>query len=85
MRIRATGEHVRSRLPAGVATVEDLPDDAGWVRVRLVAVRLDWVPAALAGLDRPFVVEEPDDLRALVHDLARRLHTSADEVANPGG
>jgi predicted DNA-binding transcriptional regulator YafY len=79
VRVRATAEHVRSSLPAGVATVEEI--DPEWVRARFRAVRLDWVPAALAGLDRPFVVEEPEALRAAVRDLARRL----EESVNPGG
>ena len=85
VRVQGTTEHVRARLPAGVATVDDLPDEAGWVRVRLVAVRLDWVPGALAGLDRPFVIEQPEALRTLVHDLALRLADSADALPNPGG
>lgn len=82
VRIEASAPHVRTRLPPGVAVVEPVPDSDGWVRVRLHAERLDWVPAALAGLDRPFVVEEPDALRDQVRDLARRL---ADSAANPGG
>jgi hypothetical protein len=34
---------------------------------------VDWVPAVLAGLDRPFVVEHPPALRELVHALGTRL------------
>ena len=45
----------------------------GWVRVRLQAERLDWIPAVLAGLDRPFVIEQPAALRDQVRALARRL------------
>ncbi|WP_433038483.1 helix-turn-helix transcriptional regulator [Actinomycetospora sp. CA-053990] len=81
VRVEASAQHVRTRLPRGVAVVEPVPDSDGWVRVRLHAERLDWVPAALAGLDRPFVVEEPDALRDHVRDLARRLANSA---GNPG-
>jgi len=47
------------------------------VRVRLRAERLDWVPAVLAWLDRPFVIEYPDALRGEVHALARRLAARA--------
>ena len=85
LRIQAPAELIRTRLPASIATVEDIPagpvsgaDGAdaagdGWVRVRLQAERLDWVPAVLAGLDRPFVIEHPKALRDQVLALARRL------------
>lgn len=35
--------------------------------------RLDWLPAVLASLDRPFVIERPDELRGLVEAFAERL------------
>jgi predicted DNA-binding transcriptional regulator YafY len=63
--------------------VEEIPDrpagghGPGWVRVRLQAERLDWVPALLAGLDRPFVIESPDALRDQVRGLAGRLASYA--------
>jgi len=82
LRVQGTAEQVRARIPAGTATVEELPADPGedgrWVRVRLRAERLDWVPSVLAWLDRPFVIEYPDALRGHVRDLARRLAAYAD-------
>ena len=42
----------------------------------LRAERLDWVPAVLASIDRPFVIERPDELRGLVAALADRLAAS---------
>ena len=77
LRIEATVEQIRARLPASVATIEELPD--GWHRVGLRAERLDWVPGVLALLDRPFVIERPDELRDLVRELAGRLVRSAEE------
>jgi hypothetical protein len=53
------------------------PRAEGWLRVDLRAERLDWVPAVLASLDRPFVIERPDELRGLVAALAERLAASA--------
>ena len=53
------------------------PRAEGWLRVDLRAERLDWVPAVLASLDRPFVIERPDELRGLVIALAERLAASA--------
>ena len=106
LRVLGTAEQVRARLPAGIATVVQIPADAGpepagqeardlpepsrpragsgepqsggWVRVRLRAQRLEWVPSLLASLDRPFVIEYPDALRDHVRALARRLTASAD-------
>ena len=82
LRIQATAEQIRARLPASVATIESAaagedPRAEGWLRVDLRAERLDWVPAVLASLDRPFVIERPDELRGLVAALAERLAASA--------
>lgn len=49
------------------------PEAGRWSRVELRVERLDWLPAVLASLDRPFVVERPDELRGLVEDFAGRL------------
>jgi predicted DNA-binding transcriptional regulator YafY len=87
LRIQGTVEQIRARLPASVASIEESPSgpDADrqtprWLRVELRAERLDWIPAVLASLDRPFVIERPDELRALVIALAGRLATSAREA-----
>jgi hypothetical protein len=100
LRVLGTAEQVRARLPAGIATVQELPADPAqepaaqaardlpepsrpravsgaresgeWVRVRLRAERLEWVPSLLAWLDRPFVIEYPDALRDHVHAHQRR-------------
>jgi predicted DNA-binding transcriptional regulator YafY len=83
LNIQATIEQIRARLPASVATVEELPEGGAdpqterWFRVELHAERLDWLPPLLASLDRPFVVERPDELRDLIAALASRLATSA--------
>jgi predicted DNA-binding transcriptional regulator YafY len=84
LRIQGTIEQIRARLPASVATVEELPAAGGpdpqtepWFRVELQAERLDWLPPLLASLDRPFAVERPGELRDLISALASRLATSA--------
>jgi hypothetical protein len=66
------------------AIIEELPPadgaDSGtepWFRVELRAQSLDWVPPALASLDRPFLVERPDELRDLIIALADRLAAAA--------
>jgi predicted DNA-binding transcriptional regulator YafY len=84
LRIHGTAEQIRARLPASVATLEELPPPAGtqeqtppWFRAELRAEQLDWLPPVLASLDRPFVIEQPDELRSLVIALADRLTASA--------
>jgi predicted DNA-binding transcriptional regulator YafY len=77
LRIEATADQIRARLPGSVATIEELAD--GWCRVDLRAEELDWVPGVLAMLDRPFVIERPDELRDLVRELAGRLVRSTGE------
>lgn len=77
LRVEGTAEQVRPLFPRGIATVHDCADSRGWVRVRIQAERLDWVPAVLAGIGRPFVIEEPEALRPLVQALADRLTAAA--------
>ncbi|MFF8309759.1 helix-turn-helix transcriptional regulator [Streptomyces lydicus] len=88
LRIHGTVEQIRARLPAAVATLEEYEPTAGtdrsserWLRVELRAERLDWLPPALASLDRPFVIERPAELRHLVVALADRLTSSARKPA----
>ncbi|MFG2592420.1 helix-turn-helix transcriptional regulator [Streptomyces sp. NPDC048438] len=84
LRVQDTAEHINARLPAGIAIVEEPPspgdgdtDTERWSRVELRVERLDWLPAVLASLDRPFVIERPDELRGLVEAFAERLSDSA--------
>src|SRR5277367_1657862 len=51
---------IRRVLPEEAAADAD-PQAGRWLRVDLRAERLDWVPAVLASLDRPFVIERPDE------------------------
>ncbi|MFG3248048.1 helix-turn-helix transcriptional regulator [Streptomyces sp. NPDC048187] len=99
VRVRGTAEEVRALLPGSVAVVaaeagaggasgkggEDGAGDDAWCRVEIRAERLDWLPGLLASLDRPFVVERPDELRGLVADLADRLSDAARQTPPNGG
>ncbi|MFG3128944.1 helix-turn-helix transcriptional regulator [Streptomyces tendae] len=90
VRVRGTAEEIRARLPRSVAVVaategEGEGDGDGWCRVEIRAERLDWLPGLLASLDRPFVVERPDELRGLVADLAGRLMDAARGTPPPRG
>ncbi|OZM78306.1 YafY family protein [Pseudonocardia sp. MH-G8] len=84
LRVQGSVEQIRTRLPAGIALVEEPAsaadvdaDPRHWARVELRAERLDWLPGVLASLDLPFVIERPDELRDLVAALAERLTHSA--------
>lgn len=84
VRVHDTAATVRSRLPPGLATVGDTPDEDGWVQVRLQAERLDWVPGVLGGLDAPFIIDEPAELQELVRAWAARLAAAADAASVAG-
>lgn len=84
LRIHGTVQQIRARLPASVASVEEPATEAGadskaerWFRVELRMEQLDWLPAVLASLGRPFVIERPDELRGLVAAFADRLASYA--------
>lgn len=87
VRIESTPDHVRAGLPEALTPVVEqleagdegwLPGSpVGWVRVQLRAERLGWLPPLLAGLDRPFIVDEPAELRDEVRRLAERLTAAA--------
>jgi predicted DNA-binding transcriptional regulator YafY len=79
-RVRADAETVGRKLPLGLAVLEPVPDEEGWLRIRINAQALDWVPALIAGLDRPFVIEEPAELRDHVRAFADRLRAGADAL-----
>ncbi|MGW2858559.1 helix-turn-helix transcriptional regulator [Streptomyces sp. NPDC001205] len=89
LRVQGTAEQIRARLPAGLATLTELPPESGgeeasWFRVELRVERLDWLPAVLASLDGPFVIERPAELRTLVTALADRLTAAARPPRNGG-
>jgi len=88
VRVRAGADEVRARLPVGLATVDAVEGEDGWVRVGLSAERLDWVPGVLVALDADLVVEAPPELRELVVALGRRLVTAGQDsgpTTAPGG
>ncbi|MDQ0757779.1 helix-turn-helix transcriptional regulator [Streptomyces canus] len=85
LRIHGTVEQIRARLPASVASVDEPaagadPETGRWLRVEIRAEQLDWLPPVLASLDRPFVIERPDELRGLVAAFADRLASYAGQV-----
>ncbi|MFI6348128.1 helix-turn-helix transcriptional regulator [Streptomyces sp. NPDC050560] len=83
LRVRGTVERIRAQLPASVAVLEEEPGarepdgTPPWVRAELRVERLDWLPPVLAALDLPFMVERPDELRALVVAFADRFAARA--------
>ncbi|HTL42622.1 MAG TPA: WYL domain-containing protein [Pseudolysinimonas sp.] len=92
LRVEATADYVADRLPQGLATITELRrgDEGwqpgsmeGWLRVSLRAERLGWLPPLLAGLDRPFIVDDPAELRVEVGRLASRLADIAESGASP--
>lgn len=78
LRVQAEAAHIRARLPPSVAILEPIGESSGdgvdpWFRIEIRAVRLDWIPGVIAALDRPVVIEQPDELRELVARLGAVL------------
>lgn len=78
VRVQGSERAVRMRMPGSIATIEPVSGEPGWLRARWRAERLDWVPSVLAGLNCPFVIEEPDELRERVRVLAGQLAAYAE-------
>jgi predicted DNA-binding transcriptional regulator YafY len=72
--IEATLAEVRRRIPPAVA---NLAEADGGVLMRARAERLDGMARMLAGLEWPFVIRRPDELRTAVVTLAQHLMWSA--------
>jgi predicted DNA-binding transcriptional regulator YafY len=78
VRVQGSERVVRMRMPGSIAIIEPVDGKPEWLRVRWRVERLDWVPSILAGLGRPFVIEEPAELRERVRALAGQLTSWAD-------
>ena len=61
------------------ATLAELEAHEGRTLLRLRAESLEWAASVLAGLDCPFAIVAPDELRDSVRALGRRLVTTADD------
>jgi predicted DNA-binding transcriptional regulator YafY len=63
-------EQATARLPASLA---ELSDENGRTRLSIRVASLDWVAGLLAGLECDFEIVRPEELRASIESLARRL------------
>ena len=66
-------EEATRRLPA---TLAELAEADGGTLLRMRVSSLDWMARILAGLDCPFTILKPEELRASVRGLADRLVAS---------
>jgi predicted DNA-binding transcriptional regulator YafY len=73
--IETTLDAAARRIPAAVAS---LSEAEGGVLLRTRAERLDGMARLLAGLEWPFVVHTPDELRTALRELAATLTAAAD-------
>ncbi len=78
VRVQGSERVVRMRMPGSIAIIEPIDGEPEWVRVQWRVEQLDWVPSVLAGLGRPFVIEEPGELRERVRALAGQLASWAE-------
>ncbi|MFJ1797169.1 helix-turn-helix transcriptional regulator, partial [Kitasatospora griseola] len=80
LRIHGTAEQIRAHLPSASRawrTTSQDPAAERRLRVEIRAQRLDRVARTPALLDRPFVIERPDELRDRVLAFADRLASHA--------
>lgn len=81
MRIRDTEEHLRTFLPRSVARIERIDEAIDgspgegppWHRVEIRADSLDWLPPIIAVMEADVVIEQPEELRDLVREVATRM------------
>jgi predicted DNA-binding transcriptional regulator YafY len=66
-------EDATRRLPA---TLAELAEADGGTRLRMRVSSLEWMASVLAGVGCTFAVEEPEELRTSVRELADRLAAS---------
>ena len=67
-------DEARRRVPA---TLAELADEGGKTSLRMRVSSLDWAASLLAGLGCAFSVRGPDELRASLAELSRRLADSS--------
>ncbi|HTJ35519.1 MAG TPA: YafY family protein [Dactylosporangium sp.] len=79
--LRAAPAEVARRVPAAFGTVQSAGADGWPTRLTCRAERLDGMAQMLAGLGWDFAIVRPDELRAEVAKLGRRLVASADTVS----
>lgn len=73
-------EEAARRLPA---TLAELVEAGEGTLLRMRVGSLDWTAGLLAGLDCGFTIRSPEELRASVRALARRLEAQADAEMHP--
>lgn len=84
LRIRASEERIRERLPRSVARLERLESGDGgqpWHRAVIRAESLDWLPSAIAALDGEVRIEHPVELRDRVKAAAASMLRAAGDDA----
>jgi predicted DNA-binding transcriptional regulator YafY len=64
-------------------TVGELLEAQDGTLLRMRVSSLDWMASVLAGLDCPFTIRRPAELRARVRALADRLEASAERLGEP--
>jgi predicted DNA-binding transcriptional regulator YafY len=76
VRLAASVEHVRPRVPPTIAELTPDGEDACILRMRSDSLR--WTAEVLASLGCPFTINFPDELRAEVRAVAELLMASAE-------
>lgn len=75
LRVQAGEDEIRRHLPPSVAELERVTSPKGepWFRAVIHTESLEWLPRVLLALGRSVVIEEPDELRAVILEQSARL------------
>lgn len=77
--VDAPVEAVRENLPTNLVVLEELPE--GRTRLRSSASSLEWFAWRIAPIPFPMTIVEPEEMRAVMRDIADRVRAIVD--ANP--
>lgn len=79
--LKTTLEEAQRAVPPMVGSLEETPEG---IILRRAVPRLEWMAYFLIGLDFPTVILQPEELRVLVRQIAKRLlHMAGDEIPQP--
>lgn len=72
--LKTSLEHAQVIIPPYLGTLEETPDG---VILKRTSTRLQWIAFALLSLDVPIEIKQPNELRQLLQDIAKRANLMA--------
>lgn len=79
--LETTLEEAKDMVPPATAVLEQIVDQEHQVLFKCNVDDLDWLAYRLAALDCPFVIRQPDELRAALFRQANRMRSLAEHAS----